>query len=58
MKEIVKKKTNFFFPEATIEDKNEIIKLLNPNKATGPDCIPLKIIKAAANVIDSHIYYK
>ena len=34
---------------------NEIIKSLNPNKATGPDRIPLIIIKTAANVIDSHL---
>ena len=30
---------------------------LNPNKATGPDRIPLKIIKTAANVIDYHLAY-
>ena len=34
---------------------NKIIKSLNPNKTTGPDNIPLKIIKTAANVIDSHL---
>ena len=34
---------------------NKIIKSLNPNKATGPDRIPLKIIKTAANVFDSHL---
>ena len=55
MKEIVKEKPIFDFPEATIEDKNIIIKSLNPNKATGPDRIPLKIIKTAA--IDSHLAY-
>ena len=33
------------------------MKPLNPNKATGPDHIPLKIIKTAANVIDSHLAY-
>ena len=33
------------------------IKSLNPNKATGPDRIPLKILKTAANVIDSHLAY-
>ena len=35
----------------------KIIKSLNPNKATGPDHIPLKIIKTAANVIDSHFVH-
>ena len=55
MKEIVKEKPIFDFPESTAEDINKIIKSLNPNKATGPDHIPLKIIKTAANVIDSHL---
>ena len=57
IKEIVKEKLSFDFPEATAEDINKIIKSLNPNKATGPDRIPLKIIKTAANVIDSHLAY-
>ena len=55
IKEIVKKKTIFDFTEATTEDINKIIKSLNPNKAIGPDHIPLKIIKTAANVIASHL---
>ena len=45
IKEIVKEKPIFNFPEATTEDINKVIKSLNPNKATGPDHIPLKIIK-------------
>ena len=57
IKEIVKEKPIFEIPEATIEDINIIIKSLNPNKATGPDRIPLTIIKTAANVIDSHLAY-
>ena len=28
----------------------------DPRKATGPDFIPLKFIKFASNVIDSHLY--
>ena len=44
-KEIVKEKTIFDFPDATIEDVNKIFKSLNPNKITGPDRIPLNIIK-------------
>ena len=32
------------------------LKLKNPRKATGPDFIPLKVIKFASNVIDSHLY--
>ena len=50
IKEIVKEKPIFDFPESTTEDINKIIKSLNPNKATGPDHI-----KAAANVIDCHL---
>ena len=57
IKEIVEEKPIFDFAEATTEDINTIIKSLNPNKATGPDRIPLKIIKTAANVIDSHLAY-
>ena len=34
---------------------NKTIKSLSPNKATGPDHIPLKIIKTATNVTDSHL---
>jgi len=48
---------SFDFPEATTEDINKIIKKLNPNKATGPDRIPLKITIASANIIDSHLQY-
>ena len=54
IKEIVKEKPIFDFPEATTEDINIIIKSLNPNKAIGPDRIPLKMIKTASNVTDSH----
>ena len=53
--EIVMEKPIFYFPEVTTEDINKIIiKSLNPNKATSPDRIPLKIIQTAANVIDSY----
>ena len=45
IKEIIKEKSIFDFPEATTENINIIIKSLNPNKATGPDHIPLKVIK-------------
>ena len=36
---------------------NKIIKPLSPNKTTGLERILLKIIKSAANVIDSHSAY-
>ena len=57
IKEIVKEKPIFDFPEAITEDTNKIIKSLNSNKATDPDRMPLKIIKTAANVTDSHLAY-
>ena len=57
IKEIAKEKPIFDFPEATSKDINKIIKSLNPNKATGPDRMSLKIIKNAANVTDSHLAY-
>ena len=53
IKEIFKNLTQFEFPKPTVEDISLIIKSLNPRKATGPDCIPLKVIKFASNVIDS-----
>ena len=46
---------NFDFPAVKVEDINKIIKSLNPRKATGPDGIPVKILKIARNVIDSHL---
>ena len=46
---------DFDFPKPTVKDINSIIKSLNPKKATGPDGIPIKIIKHAANTIDSHL---
>ena len=30
---------------------------LNPNKATGPDRVSIKVIKASANIIDSNLTY-
>ena len=46
---------NFDFPTAKAEDINKIIKSLNLGKAIGPDGIPVKILKIARNVTDSHI---
>ena len=45
---------NFDFPTAKVEDINKIAKSLNPRKVTGPDGIPVKIVKIARNVIDLH----
>ena len=43
--------------DTTIEYINKIIRKLNPNKATGLGHIPIKVIKASANIIDSHLTY-
>ena len=45
----------YIFPEAKKEEINILMKLLNPKKATGPDGIPLTIIKLSADVIDSYL---
>ena len=48
----------FNFPKATIGHIIKIIKTLNPRKEIpkpGPNEIPIKIIKTALNVIDSHL---
>ena len=57
MKDLSINKTSFEFLEATTEDINKIIKKLNPNKATVPDRIPIKVIKASAVIIDSQLTY-
>ena len=44
----------FDFQEPTVKDINSIIKSLDPKKATGPDGIPIKILRHASNTIDSH----
>ena len=46
---------NFDFATPKVEDINQIIKSLNQRKETGSDCIPVKILKIAINVIDSNI---
>ena len=46
---------NFDFPTVKVEDINELIKSLNPRKATGPDGIAVKILIIARNVIDSNL---
>ena len=45
----------YSFPEAKKEEINILIKRLNPSKDTGPDGIPLKIIKLSADGIDKHL---
>ena len=40
---------------ATAVKINKIIKRFNPKKATGPDKIPVKMVKLAINITDSHL---
>ena len=40
---------------ASVRQINKIIKGRHPKRATGPDKIPVKIVKLAASVIDSHL---
>ena len=46
---------NFDLSKASPKDINKIIKSLNSKKAMGPYKIPLKLVKLAANIIDTHI---
>ena len=48
-------KNTFNIPSATSGQINKIIKELNVKKATGPDKVPLKIVRLSANIIDSHL---
>ena len=52
---VVKSEIRYNILLATAEQINKIIKKLNPNKATGPDKIPPKIVILSANLIDSHL---
>ena len=53
MKETFKSFENFDLPKASPTDINKIIK--TQKKTTCPDKIPPKLVKLAANIIDSHI---
>ena len=61
---IIKTKENFKilapfdFPKLAIKDITLIIKSLNNTKAAGPNCIPLRVIDFASNVIDSFLIIK
>ena len=49
-----KSENRYDIPLATTERINKIIKKLNPNKPTGTDKIPSKIVILLANITDSH----
>ena len=55
IKETLKNFVNTDLPKASPKDINKIIKSSNSKKVTGPDKIPPKLAKRAANIIDSHI---
>ena len=52
---IQKENSDFNIKTASVGLINKIIKDFNPKKAAGPDKIPIKIVKLAASVIDSHL---
>ena len=47
----------FDLPKANVSDVNSIILNLNTKKSSGPDHIPLRIIRSSANIIDTHLTY-
>ena len=56
IKEHIQKGNNDFnIKAASVGQINKIIKSLNPEKATGPDKIPGKIVNLVASIIDSHL---
>ena len=54
-KKSFKNLAQFDFTKPAVEDISLTINSLNPRKATGPYCIPLKFIKFSSYVIDSHL---
>ena len=57
IKKPAKTNESFTFPEAKTEDINKIIDLLNPEKVTTSDGIPIKVIKTASEILDSRLTY-
>ena len=51
----LKENNDFNIRAASVGQIIKIFKGLNPKKATGPNKIPIKIVKLEANVIDSHL---
>ena len=48
---------DFIIKVARVGQISKIIKGLNPKKETGPDKIPVKIVKLVASVVDFHLSY-
>ena len=53
-KHMYSNRNTFDFQKPKVEEINKIIKSINPQKATGPDKIPPKIVKLSADIVDSH----
>ena len=53
--QILKENNDFKIKAVSAGQINKIIKGLNPKKATGPDKIPVKIVKLEASVINFHL---
>ena len=45
----------FKIPTAEVYDINKLLKNINIKKTSGPDTIPLKLVKLSANVVDLHL---
>ena len=56
IKETFKNYENFDSSRAGTTDINKIIKFLNSNKETGPDKIPVKLVKIYAKITDFHMW--
>ena len=48
---------DFNIKVARVGQISKMIKGLNPKKETGPDKIPVKIVKLVASVVDFHLSY-
>ena len=55
IKENFSQKGSFQFVNASVRDINKIIRNINPNKASDPYKVSLKLVKLLANVIDVHL---
>ena len=54
-KKLARVNQSFRFPKAKTKNIVKIINSLNSKKATGPDGIPMKVIKTASKIMDSHL---
>ena len=45
----------FKIPKVEVLDINKLLKSINVKKATGPDTIPIKLVKLSAIIVDLHL---